>query len=350
MASVKPYVKEELTKQIEPKLVNAELQIKVLIKTYLLNRKSDFELFNKIDMVIMRTMNALPQDTPDKDIIYQGLRRSSIDWYSLTKNKLNPIIFKLNIKLKEPVSLNKIERAAINITPEKIIPPKQAMTGLLPDTMGLYKELNRVNVILSELATYGLKTDYTLGETPMSIFAKLEMTNRFNVAMTQYQDKLETGEQIVRFSQHRDPSERCQHWQGKAVHLLAPAINDKMETGIKLKTGEIVYSYQGITNQVDEYGNRNNIHVGFNCRHYLKPVADNKPEPYSAAAIKAARASNYQLRNMERAIRNLKKKYKLLIGDKEKTSLSNKITDATKLYFKFAEVNKVVPYGWRLEV
>lgn len=347
----KAFINETLSKTVEPILTNAELEIKLLIRNYLLNRWDKNEMAVNIDKIIARAYNKLPQDTPNKEEIYLGLRKSSVIWYNNLKNIINPMLIKMGIYTKEKVNGKFVELAINKIEIKGDKPYLKSMPELYPGANEkLIEELLRLNKILKELASYGLQTDYVAGQTPISLFAKLEMANRYNNNMGQLRDKLEGGEELARFSQHRDCSKRCEPYQGKAVHLTAPAINEKFETGLRLPTGEPILSYQGITSQLDKYGWRNNIHTGFNCRHWLKKVDDTKPDPYKAETIRAARKANHTLRNMERAIRNLKKQYHLLIGANERRTSKMKIDEAIATYYKFAETNKVVAYGWRLEV
>ena len=348
----KAFINESLSKVIEPILTNAELEIKLLIRNYLLNRWDKNEMAINIDRLIARAMNKLPTDTPNKEELFMGMKRSSIVWYNTIRNQINPILIKLGIYTGQ----KQVNGKYITLVMNKIEPKGDKLVlKSYPEVMPGYneklvEELLRLNYILKEMASYGLQTDYVAQQTPISLFAKLEMANRYNNNMGQLRDKLESGEDVVRFSQHRDCSKRCESWQGKAVHLMAQAINDKFETGLRLPTGETIYSYQGITSQLDKYGWRNNIHTGFNCRHYLKNINDTKPDPYDAGTIKAARKANHTLRNMERAIRNLRKQYHLFIGDRARRLARLKIDEEVARYYQFAKDNKVVPYGWRLEV
>lgn len=367
------FINENLNKQIEPLLVNAELQIKLLIRNYLINNWNKNELAANIDRIIARAINQLPQETPNKEELFLGLKKSSGIWYNNIRNQLNPILIRVGILTKQKVDGKFIELAINKIETGKdrlVLKSQPELSDLA--TVQLVEQLTKLNYILKEMASYGLQTDYVPGQTPVSLFAKLEMANRYNNNMTQLRDKLEGGEQIVRFSQHRDCSERCVLFQGKAVHLLAPAIGSpptqlnskqlktygkqnnqgfvkQFDTGIRLPDGEMVLSYQAITSIVDERGWQNNIHKGFNCRHYLKDIDDKKPDPYEAKTIKASRIANHNLRNMERAIRNLKKQYYLLIGKNSRRILRIKIDEAIKKYYQYAKDNNVVAYGWRLE-
>jgi hypothetical protein len=351
MASDKPFINEALSKKVEPLMVKSELQIKLLIRNYLINNWDKSELTNQIDKVIQMTVNQLPKEIPNKDEIYLGFKKSVQMWYAQTKYQIQPIIIRLGTYSKERVTGKWIERSINIIETKEKLQAIKALPEVIPGASAvLYTELNRLNYLLKELATYGLQTDYVSGQTPMSLFAKLEMVNRYKNNMEQLSEKLDSGEEVVRFSQHRDPSERCAPWQGKAVHLLLPAVNAKFETGLRLPTGEAIYSYRAITTQVDAYGWKNNIHVGFNCRHSLKNIEDRKPDPYTVEEIKRGRKANAYLRNLERQIRNLKKKYALIIGDNPRREMRYKIDEATANYYKFAKENKVVAYGWRLEV
>jgi hypothetical protein len=345
----KTFQNEELSKKVEPLVANGELRIKLMIRNYLLNSWSEQELMRNIDKTITSVMTQLPKDTPNPVDIFKAFKTSSRIWYNVTKNQIKPIVLKLGIYNGKRVDAKWIQKAYSQIDtlkrPIVVATPQEVrvQTGEL-----IYNELIRLDKILKKLSKTGLNTEYTPQKTPMSVFAKLEMDIRLLNNMEQLQDKYLDGEIIVRFSQHYDCSERCEPWQGKAVHLLAPAINEKLETGLDWN-GEPVYSYQAITTKRDKYGYQNNIHVGWNCRHYLKPVEDKRRDPIPKGVIAEARKSNQALRYKEKKIRDMKRQYNLLLDDKSKTILSNEITEETKRYFQFAKNNKVIAYGWRLE-
>jgi hypothetical protein len=368
----KAFQNEGISKIVEPAMAHGETQIKLLIRNYLVNQWGETEMFRNIDRVIARVMNELPAETPNKDAIFKAFKISSQSWYNIVRNQIRPIVVKLGILNKSPVDGKWIQRAYKKIESTKLI-PIEPPTNVTPNYMGVMAlELARLNTIIKEMARFGLTTEYIPQQTPISVFAQLEMAIRYRRNVEQAREKLEDSELIVRFSQHFDCSERCSMWQGKLVHLLAPSKNvipsvmttqeiktlaksnnkdyiEQFETDITLN-GETVYSYKAITSVKDEYGWNNNIHTGFNCRHYLKSANDVKKDPIPGDQIREARKSNAKLRNMERRIRNLKKDYALLIDDRERMKASNYITQAVKEYYSFAKENRVIAYGWRLEI
>ena len=368
----KPFVDEKLSKVVEPLMSQGETKIKLLIRNYLVNQWGEAEMFRNIDRTIEQTLNALPAETPNKDAIYKAFVISSRAWYNIVRNQIRPIIVRLGIVNKSPVNAKWIQRAYKKIESKKLIPIRPPV-DITPDYMGvMYIELERLNTILKEMARFGLTTEYVPQQTPVSVFAQLEMAIRYRKNMEQLQEKLVDSELIVRFSQHYDCSERCAMWQGKLVHLLAPAKGatpstmttkqikelanrnhsayiEQFETGITINN-EPVYSYKAITSVKDEYGWNNNIHTGFNCRHYLKSSTNTKVDPIPGVDIRNARKANLKLRNLERRIRNLKKQYTLVYDDKERMIASNEITRATNEYYDFAKKNRVMAYGWRLEI
>lgn len=370
-----PFVNEQLSRIIEPLLTDAELKIKLHIRNHVVNRTRTTELQGNIDWTIKSVIVRLPADTPNKDAIYLGLRQSSVRWYNEIKNELSPIIVKLSQLTKGKFDGETIEKANQVFRPQtRPLSLRSLPEVRIDDFAELYKQLDRLDNKLAQLADYGLTTDYRPGsQQPMSLYANLEMANRLNNNLTQVRDKLLTNEQTVRFSQHRDASERCSIWQGKVVDLLAPAPNaprivetseikqiakgkgleayrKQFETGKFTESGEPIYSYIAITNVVDEYGYKNNIHVGFNCRHSLKKESDRKPDPYTQGQLQKARQINYNMRKLERSIRNLKKKYALMVTPENRAKVSQRITEATNYYIDYAEKNNFKPIYWRLIV
>ena len=371
-----PFVNEQLSKVVEPLLTDAELKIKLIIRNSVVNRRPTAELQGSINWVITGVMARLPQETPNKDAIFLGLRKSSTRWYNEVRNELAPIMFKLNQITGGKFNGSTIERAVAKFKPDTRPLSLRSLPEIrLENYDELWKQLDRLDTKLAQLADYGLTTDFRPGtQQPMSLYANLEMANRLNNNLGQLREKLLEQEQVVRFSQHRDASERCSIWQGRLVDLIAPAINNpprvvetdeikslgkgkgveayrkQFETGRFSESGEPIYSYQAITQIQDEYGYQNNIHVGFNCRHSLKKQDDRKPDPFTKEQIQKARLVNFNMRKLERSIRDMKKKYALMLTAENRAKISKRITEATKYYIDYAEKNGFKPIYWRLTV
>jgi hypothetical protein len=56
------------------------------------------------------------------------------------------------------------------------------------------------------------------------------------------------------------------------------------------------------------------------------------------------------MRKLERSIRDMKKKYALMLTAENRAKISKRITEATKYYIDYAEKNGFKPIYWRLTV
>jgi hypothetical protein len=148
-------------------------------------------------------------------------------------------------------------------------------------------------------------------------------------------------------SSHADCSERCAKWQGKLISKSLPPINETMWTGIK-EGSRKVYSLNGIVNIVDKYGYKNNIIVGFNCRHRLIAYQKgSRPEQdYKDKDIKRERLINAKMRAMERKIRAIRTEAILMrqIDVNEALTIKKKADALYERYVAFAEKNKIAYY------
>lgn len=184
-----------------------------------------------------------------------------------------------------------------------------------------------------------------------SAYAKVERDLRHDEQMTMVKNAENADNPLQWISSHADCSERCEKWQGKLVHMTAPPINSRMETGISVD-GYKVYSFKGITDQEDKYGYKNNVIVGFNCRHFLIPYEPKSHPPlqYKADTLRSERSITTKQRAMERTIRKLKYQYELLkdTNPKEAKEIRKRWMAMRKTYVEFSQAHKAAYYPWRL--
>lgn len=346
-----PFVNMKLSKQVEELITACEVKIKELIRYAVMNGLSFQRLKIKVNQVIEKEFKNFPEELQKyKDAYIQSMLNSSNRWYKTFNDSINALLI--------------AGTAYSLIGGTKTQPPiKTLNTALKRLENPIAKPLNYVEQVndykyhgyvqAKEYATKVQKAIKKLGMTPTqiigvrnkSVLASVELDIRYEEHQKKLQNYIDNGELIKRFSTHAACSKRCEKWQGKLVHLTAPAVKG-FDTGLKLN-GETIYSFKEITEQVDKYGWKNNIYVGFNCRHELVDV-DDKEVKYSKETIKKEREINSKMREFERSIRNMKKVYNLTYDPHEKKELKLKIRHAVIKYKEFAQKHEIAWYEWRI--
>lgn len=194
---------------------------------------------------------------------------------------------------------------------------------------------------------------YEDGKKPLNAFAKAEMDVRYEAQMEKLEALRKHGYKYCWLSTHADCSDRCAPWQGKLVDINGRSALPSFKMGFK-KDGYEVYALRSIMEQVDKYGYKNNIIVGFNCRHHLIPYMKGSvpPKKFSKRVMSKERQINATLRAMEREIRSMKRKSAMYNEFDGKTSmaLAKKAEELTKAYKKYASDNGYEWHAYRLEV
>lgn len=200
--------------------------------------------------------------------------------------------------IKNPVELTKfIEKNKAKITYDMFSQAK-ASVRVQNYANALKEYISKV----SEIPTNAVEK----GKKPISIWQKAELDIRHSKQMEMVENAINSGDDLYWISSHPDCSKRCQKWQGKLVSVTKHATM----SGFRVeKVDNIwIYSLTDIMAQKDKYGYNNNIISGFNCRHYLIKYEKGKlpPKEYSGEDIKRMREINNKIREMERAIRQMK--------------------------------------------
>lgn len=154
-----------------------------------------------------------------------------------------------------------------------------------------------------------------------------------------------SGVKYARLSSHPDCSKRCEPWQGKIVDIQAETSELSGFRMLAKINGETVYCLNDIINQVDKYGYKNNIIVGFNCRHHLH-LLNVKDSEFTKEDIEKNRKINAKLRAMERKIRELKQKALLFRQAKDFKNAKIYEEKARLLIEKYKKYAKENNYAW----
>ena len=303
---------------------------------------------DRINKIAEEFSKKLPEDLIDKDSYISALKKNGIAWLLAYKTKANSLFNQLQANLVlDTKELIKIPKSSLK-TPKTVIQfindnPK--IKGF-PNMQNYGREMSKI------MKDLGYKSADT--ETGATLWQKVELDLRHNAQLEKISQAMTSGNDLWWLSAHVDASERCAPWQGKLVSMSMPPINKAMYTGKKAGRTPI-YSFTGITEQVDKYGYKNNIIVGFNCRHRLIPYNGEttiRPDPYSAKDMKLERKLNSKMREFERKIRNLKAEARVKYAagfKKEAVELSRQATNLKKAYIQFAQKNDLVWYDYRIK-
>lgn len=345
-----------------PLIERVETEIKRVILNGALNLKSKYEVRQKISVLIHTLSKKLPKNLKDKDKYIEGL-------YYFSEREIRRVYDDLTIGLSILVASILTNLANKKILKKPPLTPKQALKQI---NEGKISD-DDLNVVKSEMVRYHAKgypyvKDYyklvrdkvnelaksnvLVGgddKKPISIWQKAELDIRHDEQLTKLNEMKESGVQYAVLSSHPDCSKRCEPWQGKIVDIQSPIADLSGCRMNKKINGQQVYCLNEIINQVDKYGYKNNIIVGFNCRHHLIELGKEEPNKYSKKDIKEQRKINTNLRAMERKIRYLKQKALLLeeCSDKKGAKMYlDKAKELTEVYKRYAEKNG---YAWHDE-
>lgn len=341
----KPFINEKVLKEFEPIYTKCELEIKGTIRDYILQNKLQIEMIQKINDSIARYQSRLPKSLPNHAIFVRSMQQSAMWWVIEFKRKVDTInasLLFMGIVSKDKKVLMFNEQASVVDNLKKAI----SYQGT-PNVVNYQKQLaNAVN----ELATSPIRDAYEPGKRRVNLFAKAELELRNKHQHEMVETLKQEGKTLRRFTTHQSASARCEPWQGKLVDLLLPPINQSMETGTNYK-GEKIYSYQGIVGKVDKYGYKNNIIVGWNCRHaMIDPDYKDNIEEYSKEEIDKGREINAKQRDLERRIREARKCQYMSLTKQEATKYSQKAKDLTREYEAYSTENNVAMAKWRLHI
>lgn len=341
---IKPFINEKVLKEFEPLYTKAELEIKQLISEYVIQGKPESDLNKKISKVIKEFREGLPKELPNHTSFVNGLAQSSFRWLKEFQRRVN------GLNLGIMLAFQSLKTGEVRLqAPQPIAQTlKKAIKYQgFPKVEHYQQELKRT---INSLATSPIVDDYEPGKRRVSIFAKAELELRYQSQMDNITKLKGEGKLLRRFTTHASASKRCEPYQGKLVHLELPPVNDEMETG-ESYNGEKIYSFKGITNKIDKYGYKNNIIVGWNCRHgMIDPNYTDNIEKYTKKEMDEARKINAKMRQLEREVRDLRKRQYLSQTKADQRLYAQKAREVTKQYQSFATTNKVAMAGWRFKI
>ncbi len=349
--------------QVLPLIQSAETEIKKLINYYALYLKPKKELENKIEGIIKAVNERLSISLFERYKYILGLHETSQkmirDFYDPVVRRYHSILAALvivgiKVSAKNPLELSK--QLDQNKKIIRAIQKKNADINMwalqkgYPNVLNYPKELKKRIGGLSRTQTVASET----GNKPISLWQKAELDLRYENQVNMIDNLREQGVRLAWTSSHPDCSKRCEKWQGKLFDLVADH-SDLSGHRMNYKVdGNTVYCFKEVISKVDKYGYMNNIIVGFNCRHKLKPYQPGSvaPREFTKDQVRKQREINQTLRRLEREIRYYKQQGLLYNGidkglaDKCKA----KAKKLTEQYKSFANRNGYAWYQWRIEV
>lgn len=298
---------------------------KVWINTELKNREKILLILTSVVINLL----AVKQDNASIILFKQKLDKALLNIYS---NFVKPIANQERITNNDIINLIKIAKSENTNNIET-----QA------------QELKKLSIEMPKvLPTTSIVNFETLEKRrPLNLNVKMEWDLAYHYQLEMIDRTLKSGVKYVWTSAHEDSSERCKPWQSKLMSLTDGAIDKTMWTG-EIKDGYKVYSYKDITNKIDKYGYKNNIIVGFNCRHYLIPYVKGSKPPKMAKSHETStqRLMRSKRGAMERHIRQLNLAYKFYPEE----SIKNDLNEAISEYFKFCKSMAIGSYPFKYKL
>lgn len=351
-----PFVNEKISKQVLPLISEYENKIKQVIVYYSLHLLPRIALNTKVDKLVKEFSNKIDKiPLIDKTYYVNSLKTTSNKLIERYYNDFAMIFFTLSLiargTLKNKQNMVSLYKESQNIIKQvkdnQIDKQEQHKIGYVD----IKDYANKIKDKLKELALEDTMAIDESSKTTTSLFSHIELELRHNYQLETIKKAQESDSDLYYLSSHIDSSERCEKWQGKVVSMTLLSIDNSMWTGQYTKRHEKIYSFNDITNQVDKYGYKNNIIVGFNCRHTLIKYGDKiVPDKFSTASILRERKINDKMREMERRIRKLKSlasEYKL-VDKRMYNKLNVKISDYTKQYKEYANKHEYPYYEYRI--
>lgn len=295
-------MKTRLTKKEVEKTQTAtqklERDLKILIFLCALHLIAKSLLFFKINKLLSKYNKELPQNLIDRQHYIEGAYTSAKKMVSTAYDTI-VYNFETSIDLEYETPYDCIETYLKR--PEVLIAEPQVKNyGNI--IMQTFEHLDKQQLVYSED-----------GKRPITLWQKVELDLRHADQMEKVDKAYASGNDLWWLSSHANCSKRCEPWQGKLVSLTLPPIDDSFFTG-KMEGREKVYSFTAIENVVDKWGYKNNIINGFNCRHSLIKYVKGEPKPkkYFDKELSRVRELENEQRSIERKLRKLNSRYKLL--------------------------------------
>ncbi len=358
----------ELQSRFLPVIQRAETEIKKLILTYALANMLKSALRLHIKAIILEVDNKLPKELIDRQSYLDGLYETS---ENLIKSIYDKILNLYLIALKR-LTIKKIITTKKPNTPMKLL---GYINSVKTDGLRMWEQAKGS----PQVANYGkeLKAKINeLVETPtisssegkkkISVWQKAEIDLRQEHQKKMVEELKDNNVKYAWTSTHPNCSKRCEKMQGKLFDLTSERselTNHRMKHKID---GNTVYCYKEVVNKVDKYGYKNNIIVGFNCRHKLIPYTPNSkpPKDYDKEDVAKEREINAKLRAYERRIRYCKQQamasqtaYQIAEDKKEKAKFLQEVKkwrakakQLTEEYKRFAEENGYAWYQYRITI
>lgn len=299
-----------------PIFQDAETRIKLLILLAFLQLKSPLILRMAIAAIINDVAQKIPDSLHDKKAYIEGMqKRSEIyirNYYNQPKRTFEMTRSRIINTAPKDVVLPKLD------TPKQLIDFTKDKKNLWAEAKGtpyIVDYGKEVNKKMDELAAMPMTT-YEPGKKPISLWQKAELDVRYNKQLENLEKLKNEGVEFAYLSSHPDCSKRCECWQGSLVSLNLHAENPQKTVDKKFHykkssffvmklDGKNVYSLPDITDVMGPYGYKNNIYLGFNCRHRLIPYVPGHSEPtkYDEKDVAKQRAIEENIRKMERDIR-----------------------------------------------
>lgn len=361
----KPKLKESVTdakyqSTFLPIFQDAETRIKTLVLLTFLHLKSPLILRMAIAAIINDVAAKIPDSLHDKAAYIEGMKkRSEIyirNYYVQPKRKFEMAHSRL------------VNTAPADFKLPKIATPSEMMNFVKENKKDLWAEAKATPYIanysdevykkMDELAAMPMTT-YEPGKKPITLWQKAELDIRYNKQLENLEELKKNGVRFAYLSSHPDCSLRCSCWQGELVSLDLHASNPQKTVDKKFHykkssflvmkvNNKNVYSLPDITDVTGPYGYKNNIFLGFNCRHRLIPYDPDKAPPtkYSEEDVKEQRKIEENIRRMEREIRL--QKTRLLFYEKagEKKIVKNLRSHIKMLIERYKAYCERNGYAW----
>lgn len=324
---------------------------------------------NQAKEIISVCIRNLQENKADANFIQQvetGLKASFIRWYEQItamllkealkgKNNLYAINYK-NIAGVDPkkngksiiinlAEKNQFETGGISNIREFVTTGETGYSQMFIED---YQK--RVNQEIARIANQNVVLRDKRGRR-LSVRNLAEMEVRYQEQIKDFERLKQKDTKFVYASSHKNPSKRCEIWQGKLFVIDTEIGLGKPGNYVAGYTPKIVGKLDGI----NYYSLKDALahgFLGYNCRHRLVAYKKGmtKPKEYPKEVINAERIAEQKLRSLENKIRNAKRNY-LISDDKEiKKEFRQESLKLQKDYVALCSKYKYPIAEWRTRV
>ena len=333
-------------------LVDAQTEIKLLMKTAVLKRMSFSEISERLKRIVKRALAKVRSPTLQRDAVL-SLNQFAWKTYGLLRSRLpDPNYADSILLLLNQTGTDKEKKQAEKIVRERS--PQRIPFSYTTDEKGMPLQKYMKEYIRRNVSPVFRTLAKEYAGDPNAAHGNLrnlaEMQVRYEAQQKDIEQLRESGERLVVCSVHADCSDRCAPWQGRVYSLDGTSgTTPDGRKFVPLETATQVYKIAKSTGKAHLWGL-----LSYNCRHKLFPYREGMSIP---KVSKQEQQKEYEITQTQRFLerRVLEARENALIASKdidptEYRFWKNEAARRNKEYIEFSRANKRAYYPDRTKL